>query len=118
MSLNRPGVGGRVGPGGAADGGLVDVDDLVQELLPLDALVLPRPDLHPVQVGPQLLEQDLVDQGGLAAPRHPGDAGEGAQGDGHVDVAQVVLRRPDHLQILAVPGRRSVGTGIFRRPAR
>ena len=109
--VEQPGIGGGVGAGGAADGALVDVDDLVQILLPLDAVVLARADLHPVQVGPQLLIQDLVDQGGLAAARHAGDAGEGAQGDGHVHVAQVVFRRAEYLQIVPVPAPPLGGDG-------
>ena len=100
--VEQAGIGGRVGAGGAADGGLVNVDDLIQELLPLDARVLSRPGLGPVQVGGQPLEQDLVDQGGLAGTGHAGDAGEGAQGDGHVHAPQVVLRRaPDGEEVPA-----------------
>ena len=49
--IEESGIGGRVGAGGASDGGLVDVDDLVQEFLSLDGVVLPGPGLGPVQVG-------------------------------------------------------------------
>ena len=44
----EPGVGGGVGPGGPADGGLVDGDDLVQKFLPFQTVVLAGADLHPV----------------------------------------------------------------------
>ena len=89
--VEHAGVGGGVGPGGPADGALVDVDDLVQVFLPLDGLVLPRAALHPVQVRPQTLEENFVDQGALSRPGHAGDAGEGPQGNVHVDAPQVVL---------------------------
>ena len=92
--VKEAGVGGGVGAGRTADGGLVDVDDLVQILLPLDGVVPAGADLHPVEIGPQLFVEDLIDQGGLAGAGHAGDAGEGPQGDGHVHVPQVVLRRP------------------------
>ena len=101
--VEQPGVGGRIGPGRAPDGGLVDVDDLVQELLPLQAVVSARPSLGPVQVAGQPVIEDLVDQGGLSAARHAGHRSEGPQREGHVDVAQIVLRRPQHLQVLSVP---------------
>ena len=65
--------------------------------------MLPRPGLGPVQVGPQLFEQNLVNKRGFSAPRHPGDAGEGPQGEGHVHPAQVVLLRAEHLQIVPAP---------------
>ena len=124
--VEKPGVGGGVRPGGAADGALVDVDDLVQILLALDPVVLARPGLGAVQVGPQLFKEDLVDQGGLAAAGHAGDTGEGTQREGYVDVAQVVLRGAHHLQVLSValpallgygdlppPGKVVGGKGVF-----
>ena len=101
--VEQIGIGGGIAAGSASDGGLVDIDDLVQKLLALDAVVLARPGLGPVQVGPQLVVQDLVDQGGLAGTRHAGDAGKGTQRKFHVHMAQVVLRRAEHLQIVAVP---------------
>src|SRR5699024_12014292 len=50
--VEHAGVGGGVGPGGAADGTLVDADDLVQPLLPLDVTVLPWAALHAVEGHP------------------------------------------------------------------
>ena len=85
------GVGGGVGTGGAADGTLVDVDDLIQVFQPLDGIVLAGVGLHAVEGHAQLFIEDLVDERGFAAAADAGDAGEGAQGDGHVHVLQVVL---------------------------
>ena len=95
-------VGGRVTAGRAADGGLVNVDDLVQILLSLDAVVLARAHLHPVQIGPQLFVEDLVDQRGFAAARHAGNAGKGAQGDVHVHATQVIFPGAEDFQVLPV----------------
>ena len=114
--VEQPGIGGRIGPGRAANGGLVDVNDLVQELLTLDAVVSARPDLHPVQVGAQLLIQDLVHQRGLARAGHPGDTGEGPKGDLHIDVPKVVLCRPKYLQKLPVPLLPLPGDGDLSAP--
>ena len=73
------------------------------------------PDLHAVQVRPQALEDDLVDQGGLAGAGHAGDAGEGPQGDGHVDMAQVVFRRAPDGKERAAAGTAGLvhGDGLF-----
>ena len=96
-------VGGGVGAGGAPDGGLVDGDHLVQMLNALHAVVPPRAGLGAVELRPQALVQDLVDQRGLARPGHPGDGDERPQGEAHVDVPQVVFRRPPHSEKMAVP---------------
>ena len=53
--VEQAGVGGRIGAGGAADGGLIDGDDLVQKFFALNgASCLPGARLGPVQVGTQL----------------------------------------------------------------
>jgi hypothetical protein len=84
-------VGGRVGPGRAADGRLVDVDDLVEELDALDLLVPAGHGLRSVDLLHQRPEQDVVDERGLARSRHTSDRDEAAQRDLDVDVLQVVL---------------------------
>ena len=60
---------------------------------PSSARCLPGSTRLIVQHGVQLLVQDLVDQAALARARYAGDAGEHAQREGHIDVAQVVLPR-------------------------
>ena len=111
--VEQAGIGGGVGAGRAANGGLVDVDDLVQKLLPLDAVVLPSPGLGPVQISSQLLKQDLVDQGGFARSGYPGNTGKGTQGKLHIHAPQVVLPGPKYLQILPVPSPALGGNGDF-----
>ena len=85
------GVGGRVGPRGAADRGLVDVDHLVDVLDPLDLLVPSRHHPGPVHPVGQCLPEDLLDQRRLARPRHPGDRGEHPEREVDVDPLEVVL---------------------------
>ena len=99
--IEEAGVGGGVGPGCPADGALVDVHHLVQILDSLDPVAPAGVDLHPVQLHAQLLEQDLIHQGALAAAGHAGNHGKGPQGKLHVDVPQVVLRRAEDLQARA-----------------
>ena len=111
--VEQPRVGGGVGPGGAADGALVNIDHLVQVLDALDTVALAGMDLHAHQVRAQSLEQNLIHQGAFAAAGDAGDHGEGPQGKVHVDVPQVVLRRADHFQELAVPGAALCGNGDF-----
>ena len=89
-------VGGRVGPGGAPDGGLVDGDDLVQLFHALDALVPAGNGSGPVQLPGQGLVENLVNQRTLAGAGNAGDAGHHAQREVHVNVLQVVLRSPLH----------------------
>ena len=86
-------VGGGVRAGGAADGALVDAHHLVQMLQALQMVEPAGPEPRPVELDGQGLIENLVDQGGLAGAGHAGDAGEGAQGDLHVDILQIVLGR-------------------------
>ena len=102
--IEQAGVGGWVGAGRPPNGTLVDVHHLVQLLDALDAVALAGADLHPHQLRAQALEQHLVHQRGLTAAGHAGDHSEGPQREFHVDVAEVVLRRADDLQNLAVSG--------------
>ena len=60
------GVGSRVGARGAADGRLIDVNHLVQMLVPLDVCVPARAILRPVEQLGQLLEQNLHQKRALA----------------------------------------------------
>src|SRR5690606_2327149 len=101
------GVGGRVGAGGAADGRLVDVHDLVDEVVAVHARVPSRHVPRAVQLAGQVGVEDVVDQRGLARAGDAGDRGEHAQREGHVDVLEVVLPG-------AVHGERA---GRVERPA-
>src|SRR5438552_6362320 len=87
----KPRVRRRVRPRRPADRRLVDVDDLVDLLDPLHAVVVPRTLLR---AGDDLREtpvEDLVHERALAGARDPGDRDEEPERKAHVDVLQVVL---------------------------
>lgn len=59
-----------VGPRGAANGRLIDVDDLVEVLQTVDALVAPGPDLDgTVQIARKRLADYAVYKGGFSPNR-------------------------------------------------
>ena len=68
-------VSGRIGTGGAADGALVDIDDLVQMLQAVHAAASTGTGAGMVQLAQQGLVENFVDQTGLAGAGHAGDAG-------------------------------------------
>src|SRR5690606_23153000 len=90
------GVGGRVGARGAADGRLVDVDHLVDEVVALHPGVPSGDGAGTVQLAGQVRVEDVVDQRGLAGSRDAGDGGEHAQRERDVDVPEVVLASAVH----------------------
>ncbi len=104
------GIGGRVRARGAADRRLVDVDDLVEMLEPLDPVEGGGGVGRIVQTPRGGLVQGLDGEGRLAAARHAGDAGEDADRDLARDVLQVVARGAGDLQHpLAVDGAAAFG---------
>ena len=86
-------VGGRVAARRAADGALVHVDDLVEGLQALDAVV--RRGLHvaAVELAGHGGVERVVDQCALARARHARHTGEQAHRDLHRHVLQVVAAR-------------------------
>ena len=94
--VEHAGVGGWIRPRGAPDGGLVDVDHLVEELDALDLAVPARERLGPVQLLGQGAQEDVVDQGRLARARDAGHRHQPAQRERDVDVVQVVLAGTAH----------------------
>ena len=109
--VEKPGVGGRVGAGRAANGRLVDGDDLVEKLDALHAVMPAGPGLGAVELHAQALIEDFVDQGRLARAGHAGDGEEHPQGEGHVDVPQVIFRRAPDDKLLPVPRPARCGHG-------
>src|SRR5699024_3887856 len=74
----------------------VDGDDLVELLHAVDAVVVARAQPGAVQAAGEGLVEYLVDQRGLAAAGHAGDAGHHTQREAHVDVLEVVGARAAH----------------------
>ncbi len=102
----------RVGAGGrgrrAPERGLVDADDLVDLVQPLDRLVRPGRDLRPVQLAGGGLPQDVLDERALARAADARHHGDDAEGDRDVDVLEVVVPGAPDDQRRAV-GRAAVG---------
>ena len=114
------GIGRRVGARRAADRRLVDVDDLVEMLEALDRVERGRVLQRPVQPARHGLVERVDDQRRLAAARHAGDAGEGAERDLGRHVLEVVAARADDLQRCAPSAAcaASAGTGTDMSPVR
>ena len=114
--IEQPRIGSGVGPGGSADGALVNVDDLVQVLQPFNAFAGAGAGSGVVQLGSQGFVQHLANQAGLAGAGNAGDAGQGSQGDFHIQILQVVLRGSQNFQSFAVPGSPVGRYGDFLDP--
>ena len=87
----------------AADGLLVDVDDLVDVLESLDLLVLARLALHVVEARGDALVENLVDERRLARARDARDERQGTERELDRQVLEVVLCCADDFDELAVP---------------
>ena len=100
------GIGRGVGARGAADRRLVDVDDLVDMLEALDAVVRRGAFAGVVELARDRLVERVDQQRRLAAAGDAGDAGEQAERNFRRDVFQIVAARVDHLD----------GAAMVRRP--
>ena len=84
------GVGGRIRPRRAADGRLVDIDNLVEKLASVDRLVWRRHFARLVQAARQPLPKRFEHQRGFSAAGDAGHAGQHAEWKINAYVAQVV----------------------------
>ena len=94
-------VGRRVRAGGAAEGRLVDEDDVVERREPLDPVVGPaleRVALLASEGSKGARGEDVDDEGRLPRPRRAADRGQDAGGNLDRQVRQVVRSRPDDAQ--------------------
>ena len=96
------GVRRRVRARRAADRPLVDLDHLVEDLDPLDAVVRAGLDARAVEPVRERLEDDLVHERRLAGARDARHADELADGELDVDVLEVVLRGAAHREHAAI----------------
>ena len=122
--VEHAGIGGGVGARRAADGRLVDADNLIQLLFAFQPVVRAGAGMGAVQVPRQRLIDNLVDQRRLPAAGHARHAGHHAQRNAHVDTAQVVGARAAHRQIsgrfapplrhgnMALPAEVLAGNGV------
>ena len=109
--VEHAGIGGRVGAGRAADGLLVDANDLIHELKTLHPVALARTVAGTVQLTGQRLVQDLVDQAGLAGTGNAGHTDELPQREPDINVAQVVFPGTFHGQKIPIAGAAGLGHG-------
>jgi len=98
----HPRIGGGVGAGGTPDGRLVDLDHLVDVLSAQNLLVLPGNDGHSAKLPRQGTVEDQVHQGGFPRPGNARHAGEGAQGEVHGEIFQIVFGSAHHGELVAV----------------
>ena len=84
------GVGGGVGARGAADGGLVDLDDFVELVGAVDGFVLAGFFARAVELLGEGAVEDVVDEGAFAGAADAGDDGHDAEGEVRGDVLEVV----------------------------
>ena len=97
--VEHAGVGGGVRARGTADGRLVHVNDLVQVLQAVDALVAAGHLLGAVELVRQGGVQNVVDEGGLTRAGHSGHRGEHAQWERYGHVLEVVFAGAAHGQL-------------------
>ncbi len=105
------GVGGGVGTRGPPDGALVDLDDLVDRLDPLQPVVVAWLLARPAHPSRQRAVEDLGDQRALARAGDARDRREGAQRESHVEILEVVGTRAAHDERLAAAGPTDLGDG-------
>ena len=112
------GIGRRVGARRPPDRRLVDIDDLVEMLQPVDAAMGAGHGARAVEPPGRRLVQRLDHQGGFAAARHAGHAGEHAEREHGVDLLQVVGSLRRRSQPPGRAGRRggAPASGISIRP--
>ena len=117
--VEHAGVGGRVRPRRAADGRLVDVDDLVELLDARRPSCAGRAGSSSRRLLHQRAQQDVVDRRGLARARHAGDRDEAARAGCRRRCSARLCSRAPLIEIHSSPGsRRSSGMGIVLRPDR
>ena len=111
------GVGRGIGARAAADGSLIDRDDLVDEFPAFDRLVRARRFLPPIEALPRRPVEDVEHQRRLARSGHARHRDESPQGNIDRDILQVIGARAANRQPFAVTGATLGGRGNVR-PAR
>src|SRR6266852_1772821 len=105
------GVGGRVGGRGAADGSLVDLDDFVDLIGADDFAVRAGRLLGAIEFLGEGAIENVVDEGGFAGAGNAGDDGEKSEGQGDVDIFEIVGASAENLDGFAVGAAALFGDG-------
>ena len=96
--VEHAGIRGGIAPRRAANGRLVDDDDLVQTLVAFEDAMFTRTFLGTVKLAEQRAAQNVIHKGALAGTAHAGDTGERAERDAHINVLEVVFLGPKDFQ--------------------
>jgi hypothetical protein len=88
-----PGIGRRIGAGGATDRALINIDDLIEPLESLDPLAGHRLEMGAVEPAGRKPIQGIIDQGRFARAGDAGNTGHQSQGYLHIEPFQVVAAR-------------------------
>ena len=102
--IEHASVGGRVAAGRPPYGALVDINDLIHQLQPMQRLIFAGPHMGPHQLLAQRLVQDLIDQRTFAGTRYTGHRHKASQREFDIDVLEVIFGSAHNLQIAAVAG--------------
>src|SRR6185437_2872980 len=84
------GVSGGIGARGAADGGLVNLNYLINVLDAFDGAMPGRFFHRAIEIGGERAVQNIVDERGFAGAGDAGDHGEKAEGKLHVNIFEIV----------------------------
>ncbi len=95
-------VGCGIGARRAADGLLVDVDDLVDMLQPFDSLVFPRLSFGVVQAGSNAFIEDFIHKRAFAGAGNPCHQSQCPQENLDIDILEVVFLCSYHLNTLSI----------------
>ena len=98
------GIGGRIGTRCPSDGRLVNVNNLVQLLNALQAIVIARLDSGGGKGLGQRFVEHLIDQAGLTGTRYTRHTGKGSQRNGNSHILQIVLTSSPNGQKIAIAG--------------
>ena len=93
LASTIPREGSGIGSRGTPDRALVYLDKLVDVPDPFDGVVRKRTQLGPVELVLQDRHQSLIDERRLAASAHSGHTYETAEGEGYVNILEVVAPR-------------------------
>src|SRR5665647_555473 len=103
-AIKGPGIGSRIGARGAADGRLVNIDDLVQVLNPQQILMCTGPMPTAMKLFHQRRIEDVLNQGTFAGTGYPADNHHFPQRDGYINVLEIMGPRTLDDQFLTVAG--------------
>ena len=108
----------RVGSGCAANGGLIDIDDLVELFHPFDPVIIPRLGMRAVQLARQSAVENIHHQGGFARTGDAGDADQFSQWNIHIQILKIVGSGANDGQVFSVPDAAFLRHGDLIRPER